>query len=216
MSRRQHLSFSIVVSLLCLALPALAGPAVTVNSDVNSIYNSGLGPYVLGWQFSITAPIQVTSLGFWDYGGDGFSSAVDVGIWDNAPTPNLLASISVSSTDALTNVLADGSGFRFKGLGYSLWLQPGTYTVGGTNHNTESYLSYPASNVTYDPAVTWISGMYAYSEPLTFPVNQGGGTPAGWFGANFGIGTPEPGTIGLLLLGSGLLALLGRRRRSRP
>src|ERR1017187_3343280 len=136
MSRPQHLSLSrfaqVVVSLVCLALPALAGPAVTVNSDANSVYNSGAGPYVLGWQFSITAPLQVTSLGFWDYLGDGFLSAtgdpsVDVGIWDNASTPNLLASISVSSSDLLTNVLADGSGFRFAPLGSPLTLQPGTY-----------------------------------------------------------------------------------------
>ena len=224
MSRRQHSSFSrfaqIVVSLVCLALPALAGPAVTINSDANSVYNSGTGPYVLGWQFSITAPLQVTSLGFWDYLGDGFRApngnpSEDVGIWDTAQTPNLLVSISVSSTDPLTNVLADGSGFRFASLGSVLTLQPGTYIIGGTNHNTESYLSYPASDVTYDPAVTWISGMYAYSDGLTVPNIAGGGTPAGWFGANFETGAPEPGTITFLLLGSGLLALLARRARSR-
>ena len=218
MSRRQHLSFSIVVSLLCLALPALAGPAVTFSSD-SGVYLNGAA-YTLGWEFSIAAPIQVTSLGFWDYLGNGFHTAtgapttVDVGIWNAAQS--LLASTSVSGTDTILNVLADGSGFRFDTLAIPLTLQPGTYYIGGTNHGTEAYESLVGSDASYDPAVKWLSGAYWYGDTLTFPSTLDGNTPAGWFGPNFEMtGVPEPGTIGLLLLGSGLLALLGRGRRSR-
>jgi len=202
--------------LVLAALPAAAGTAVTVLSDSNAVYFNGA--YTLGWEFSVASPVQVTSLGFWDYLGDGFHNAagaltsVSVGIWNASQT--LLIASSVASSGPISNVLPDGSGFRFDTEDTPFTLQPGTYYIGGTNH-TESYLSYPSSSVTYDPAVHWISGQYAYGDTLTFPGTSDGATPAGWFGPNFTIGSggvPEPGT-GALFVGAGLwLAWLKRRR----
>ena len=212
-------SSSAILFLFALsALPAAAGPAVTVLSDSNSVYFNGA--YVLGWEFSIASPVQVTSLGFWDYLGNGFHGAtgapvsVNVGIWNTSQT--LLVSTTVASTDPISNVLADGSGFRFDALTSAYTLQPGTYYIGGTNNGTEYNISNPSSSVTYDPAVTWLGGRYANGNTLAFPGTPDGFTPAGWFGPNFSSssgGVPEPGT-GALVVGAGLgLAWLKRRRR---
>jgi hypothetical protein len=213
-----RLLFAVLISFVLLALPAAAGPVVTVLSDSGNVYSHS-GSYVLGWEFSVGSPVQVTSLGFWDYLGDGFHTvtggpaSVDVGIWSADQT--LLVSTTVAGTDSISNVLPDGSGFRFDSLTSPYTLQPGTYYIGGTNNSTESYVFYPGSSVSYDPAVTWLSGQYAYSGTLVFPGTSDCCTPAGWFGPNFTIGSdtvPEPGT-GALFVGAGLwLAWLKRRR----
>lgn len=201
---------------------AAAGPVVTINSDGDNVYFHP-GSYVLGWRFSVSAPVEVTGLGFWDYTGDGFHlttgelTSVEVGLWDSSET--LLTSLSVLSTDPITNVLTDGSGFRFHDLSSHYLLAPGTYYIGGTNHGTESYVFYPQADVSYDPAVTWLSGQYAYSETLVFPGTTDCCTPAGWFGPNFTIeaatGVPEPGAATLLLLGCAVFSARALRRARR-
>jgi hypothetical protein len=213
-----RLLFAVLISLVLSALPAAAGPVVTVLSDSDNVYFHS-GSYVLGWEFLVASPVQVTSLGFWDYLGDGFHTvtggpaSVDVGIWSADQT--LLVSTTVAGTDSISNVLPDGSGFRFDSLTSPYTLQPGTYYIGGTNNSTESYVFYPGSSVSYDPAVTWLSGQYAYSDTLVFPGTTDCCTPAGWFGPNFTIGSdavPEPGT-GVLCVGAGLWLVWRRRRR---
>jgi hypothetical protein len=213
-----RLLFVVLISLVLSALPAAAGPVVTVLSDSGNVYFHS-GSYVLGWEFIVASPVQVTSLGFWDYLGDGFHTvtggpaSVDVGIWSADQT--LLVSTTVAGTDSISNVLSDGSGFRFDSLTSPYTLQPGTYYIGGTNNSTESYVFYPGSSVSYDPAVTWLSGQYAYSDTLVFPGTTDCCTPAGWFGPNFTIGSdavPEPGT-GVLCVGAGLWLVWRKRRR---
>jgi hypothetical protein len=56
------------------------------------------GPNVdIGWEFSISSPIIVTQLGFWDESGDGLGESHPVAIW-NATGAADLASALVSTT----------------------------------------------------------------------------------------------------------------------
>ena len=97
----------ILISLVLSALPAAAGPVVTVVSDSGYVYFNGA--YTLGWEFRVASPTQVTSLGFWDYLGDGFHTVTgsltgaNVAIWNTSET--LLVSAIVASSDPISNVL---------------------------------------------------------------------------------------------------------------
>ena len=205
--------------LVLLSVPAHAGViAFTASGDTNSVYRQG-SLYVLGWQFTIAAPIQVTSLGFWDYEGNGFEAATggttssDVGIWNLSQS--LLTSVTVLSSDPLSNVLADGSGFHFHSLNSPLTLQAGTFVIGGVAHG-ESYICYPANCGSFNPTIGFGQGLSAFSDTLVFPGNSDVFGNPGWIGPNFQFENtvPEPGSAWLVPPVLGVLAIVIRKRRA--
>jgi hypothetical protein len=161
--------------------------ALTVLSDSNGVYRNG-AQYSLGWSFTNTVPIQITALGFWDYMGDGFednslggTTNVEVGLWD--ADQKLLAQVTVQSADPLLNVLSDQSGFRFHSLASPVTLKPGIYVLGGTTHG-ESYIFYPVSSASFDPAIIWLQALEAFSDTLVYPAAADPHPPVGWIGPN--------------------------------
>lgn len=211
-----------VVLAVFVAAAVFAAPALTINSDTTGVANNG--HFSLGYQFSLVNPYNVTMLGFWDYLGDGFDTTgssnggVDVAIYavndgvDASGT--LLASTTVfSGSGIFSNVLPDGSAFRYTMLGSPVALGAGTYEIVGTNHG-ESYL--PNANpadVTFNPAVSFVGNVAVSGDTLQFSASTSGSTPA-FFGPNFNDAqVPEPATFGLGLMGLSAI-LLWRRRRA--
>ena len=83
----------------------------------------------------------------------------------------LLTSATVLSSDPLSNVLTDGSGFRFHSLNSPYTLQAGTYVIGWVAHG-ESYICYPANCGSSNPSITFVQGMSAFSDTLVFPASS--------------------------------------------
>src|SRR5688500_9238733 len=55
-----------------------------------------------GWAFTVTSPIVVDGLGFWDAGSDGLVEKHEVGLWlASVAVPVLIASADVSNNDSI-------------------------------------------------------------------------------------------------------------------
>jgi hypothetical protein len=167
-----------------------------------------------GWIFTVNAPITVTSLGVYDYGGAaGLSVSHDVGIYDES-TKALLGSVTVPAGTGGT--LLDG--FDFESVSPFSLAGGDTYVIVMTmpeNNSDFQYIQVPsettASQITYD------NSAFDNSSSLAFPAPGGNGDFApGIFGPNFTFSTgttvtPEPSSIALL--GTGLLSMTGFVRR---
>lgn len=104
------------------------------------------GSFSLGWTFSVTSPVTVSALGFYDAGQNGLTTSHDVGIYD--ANCSLIASATVQPTDALTGY------FRYHNLTSPVVLSPGqTYRIAAVTGG-EPYLYNPTA-VVLDPAVVF-------------------------------------------------------------
>jgi hypothetical protein len=199
--------------LLAMTLLLLTfGPSQASTLGIDFSSSSGFDSasrYVLGWEFTVSAPITVDALGALDRGGDGFAyGPQQVGLWKTDGT--LLASVSVTSDDPLT------SWWRFADI-TPITLEAGeSYIV--ASQGGEGYLFF--ANGTTAPGVTYVQDRHSgdigtppYTE-LYFPNYTDSYTVvtnAGYFGGNFMMSAvPVPPSV--FLLGSGLLGLVGWRR----
>jgi hypothetical protein len=109
---------------------------------VTSLASEGPSNLCIGFEFQVTEPIVVTSLGFFDQMGDGFESgtAVEVGIFDAS------SMASEGSVMVLTGDPLDANNFRFSSISFSL--DVGTYRICGTSgeSNIAKYGSIPTLN----------------------------------------------------------------------
>ncbi len=87
-------------------------PAGTVGSQANA--------FTFGESFTINKPIELTSLGAFDSGGDGFTQPITVVLYDQA-TRAILAQVTFTPDDPGTLV----GGSRFKTLAQPITLLPG-------------------------------------------------------------------------------------------
>lgn len=96
---------SFLLSAILMAGVASANALITDLGSPNrfDFQNSA----TIGYSFTSSAPIEVTSLGMWDDAEDGFNSSVDIGLWTNAGV--LLQQVTLPSGEEAT--LADG--FRY-------------------------------------------------------------------------------------------------------
>ncbi len=187
----------------------------------------------LGWSFTVTSPIEVTSLGFYDSGLDGLSEPHLVGIWDDSE--QLLRSSEIAAGDG--NPLVGR--YRYSAIQPILLTTGHTYVIGATVplgvfvgvtvelgdpivpdlypfHNVEPGSVLTASQIDLGPPslASWgNAGSPGSMGPgvLDFPdeVVDGGY----FFAANFAFtSVPEPCTAAVLCCA--VFALL-RRRRSR-
>lgn len=177
------------------------------------------GTYTGGFVFSISSPIDISSLGFYDEGGDGLAVSHDVGLWDTTGTLLASATVDAGATDPLIGK------FRYKSIP-TLTLAAGDYVLGSLITADDPERVYTpgvstglttASEVTLDP----LASRFTYAPTLTFPTSTTGLYTL-YAGPNFLIGAaappgavPEPGALALLI-GSGLSGgLLLSRRRAR-
>lgn len=170
----------------------------------------------LGWSFSVLAPIRVTSLGYWDEGGNGLVDAHDVGLWTSAGDLVAQATVTDASPTTVTSVSGLGS-WQFQPLASPLVLNAGEYVLGGFYPgNSQDFFRFVETSTATDPLVTF-TGVRdgTFAPTLTFPILIN--TPDGaYFGPNFqfeSAAVPEP--TSLVLLGAGLVGVGIRRWRKR-
>ncbi|MEX2186008.1 MAG: Ig-like domain-containing protein [Pirellulales bacterium] len=176
------------------------GPFSTVGAPASSALSfSGAGAtldgpfagYTLGWEFNVTTPITVASVGWFDSGA-GLSVSHPVGIYTN--TGALLASATVVAGDPLVSSVSPqpGAGFRYHALASPLTLGIGTYRIGGLNPAGSTDKDYDfVQSVTTIPQVSFVHSYYRSSGVLGFP-NAFGDREKGYFGVNFQLAGGAP------------------------
>jgi hypothetical protein len=161
-------------------------------------YVSNSFPNIVGWEFALSSPVTVTSLGFYDYDDDGLMNDHDVSIWDSSA--NVVVSASV------TNSGLSDAGYVWESV-TPVTLSAGTYRIGAAIYGDDYYYSGASSVITETP-VTYFGGVYAVGG-FYYPENLSSNN--GRFGPNFTItAVPEPGTM--LLLATGVAGLMALRR----
>jgi len=185
------------------SVPGLYADNVALNftGGTSYYYVTNPLPNTIGWQFTLSAPVSVTSLGFYQTVGNvDIVAPHDVGIWD--ASGNEVASGTVTPTDP------DIQGFLWDAIS-PVTLPAGTYQIGALVDNDDPYYANAAS-ISSVPGVTYDGGVYllgAFGNPTSV-----GYEPDGRFGPDFMISSvPEPGAMTLLLLGLGGLGFLRRR-----
>ena len=129
----------------------------------------------IGWEFTISEPINVTSLGVWDEGGNGLADDHQVGIWHSSGGGPLV-STTVTSADPLTN------GFRYRSVS-PFTLQPGSYVIGSFMPNGND-LSIDDAQYTTQFPVTYTTNLNGPGG-FTIPINAWQGYDGAHFGPNF-------------------------------
>lgn len=175
----------------------------------------------LGFSFTLNSAVKVTSLGYYDFGGDGFATAHDVGIFDSAGALLASANLSVGTGDALTGQ------FRYADI-TPLNLSAGqTYVIAATTHGGSDAWAYgnayPSGATVSDfktaapIAITANSALFLYQndDVLRKPTDHYSNYTF-YAGPNFTIlDVPEPASWTMMLGGFGLIGgLLRSRRRS--
>jgi hypothetical protein len=202
----------VISALFCLASSGAFAGDLGVNLP-SSFTNYGTSVWNLGFEFQANSNASVTALGnFYDgSGSDASYGSQQIGLWTADGT--LLASAYVSPSGPVTD-----SNWIFSSITPVELVAGNDYVVGGQGGWDYSG---EVSGLTYSPDITFIQDRYAgtgtSNSPLTFPnISEGYGADAGgWFGGNIELGTaaatPEPGSM--LLLGTGLVAMIGAVRR---
>lgn len=216
---KQLVVIGALAALFCSA--QAAQPAVSFTATTGSFLDGNTR--MLGWQFTVPQAVNITALGWFDWGQDGLARDHEVGIWDSAGQ-SLVASAVVPSGGA---AVLDGY-FRWVDLVAPVALQPGvSYRIagldigaGGDPHvwdNPISGFSAQVSGLSVNSAVqlgaagTAIGGL---ASTFGFPSGQIGDARAALFGPNLAVSAvPEPPAAWLLLGGAAMLA--GRRRGTR-
>jgi hypothetical protein len=160
--------------------------------------------FTLGYEFTISNPVTINALGFWN---DGLDNNHQVGIWNTGGT--LLVSTTVLGTDTI--------------VGHFQWhvisnfaLAAGTYVIGG--EFTGGVFPSGASGITTQSGYTYVEDLQVPGAGLTFPTVTTSGSygPNGILMADFSVtaSVPEPGTA--WYLSATLLTLPLLRRRMSP
>ncbi|MCW3100524.1 MAG: hypothetical protein JWL77_6142 [Chthonomonadaceae bacterium] len=225
--------FRYVLAVLCLTLMSSHARSQTFTAyDLTTAAagNSYVGNLsyasTAGMEFDVNAQsIQITSLGVFDSGADGFHHVLTTYLF-NRDTHDLIASQSFSgSTDATAGVL---QGYhRFLPVLGQLVLNPGHYIIASSGFLTDGAGSDPLGAETLAGYVpdTFNSGgglISAVSPSVYAEAQLGGGAyPNSTFGDalayntgtfQFTLDVPEPGSVAMLLGLSGLGASVAFRK----
>jgi len=184
-------------------------------------------PYsVIGWSFTANRGLYLTRLGVYD--ADIERRHIEnhyVGIWNATNTTAALASVSIAESAKYSPESIQGAYFHYADLAAPVLLKQGeTYHVGatlygGTASTPGVYDMFASINpgehsVTVNPDITYLNGVYgltAAAGQLVFPSTVDKFATY-TVGANIDV-TPTPIPAAAWLLGSGLLGLVGIRRK---
>jgi hypothetical protein len=190
---------SLAKALAAVATLALAGAPLAVRADTAIQLGSGYsnftnGNWTLGFQFTPTANLTVTSLG--DYFQAGVTNTQAVGLWTLAGAE--LATASVTGSGAAAD------SFQFTAITPVVLLAGQTYVVGGTT-GSDNYAGFDIANFVVAPVIGYGGHRESYGAALQYPANYYGGSFAD-FGGDFQFtAVPEPAAWAMMLVGVGFL-----------
>ncbi|QDS91816.1 PEP-CTERM motif protein [Roseimaritima multifibrata] len=181
----------------------------------------GAGDYTVGFTFSVTAPVAVDGLAWWDEGGDGLNSPHEVGLWTGGGS--LLASTFVSNGSTIEPSTSGFGNWLITDIA-TLNLGLGDYVIGGVQPNSTGgdLLRFPATATTISGIVFGVPIQhFGNGLTLTMPNFTGTGTGTtgiiGALGPNLRLSTaavPEPSSLALFGIGA-CVACVGTARRRR-
>lgn len=199
--------------MLLLLVPSGGATAdlIAMSADSYDIYNN-LPHLVLGETVHISQPITITALGYLDL---GTGTSHDVGIYDLSG--NLLA-MTVVDTNTDTKI----GFFRYHDLSTPFALGPGDYVLAGET-GTDAYTYYSdgvfpnhVKNFAAGPGVSFSDDRFVFSSNLVSPPIQTPDPAFAYFTANFQYSiVPEPSSLVIAFVGSGLLGGYGMIQRRR-
>ncbi len=167
----------LMVSSLCFADSDLT--ALTPVDPLNVV----TGPtqsFTFGWQFTVTSPITVTELGYYDPNGK-LKSNHDVGIF--ASDGSLLLSTTITAGKYTTE-----DGFAFVAVP-SFTLADGTYVIGGDSFDSKDPFIFSASSLLPIPEITLgETGLYTFGSTFTLPATNV--ASATYMGPDFEVSSP--------------------------
>jgi hypothetical protein len=205
MAKKLLVVVSVVVGLLLSAAPVSAD--VIAVRPLDGSPASDPNPFMIGYEFSTSAWIEVVGLGYIDLDTPGLGESHRVGIFDSGTGTLLVDAVVPSGTTA---GLLDG----FRTVPASLILTPGTYVIGGQQFSAADRVIVQATSLVEWPSVTYLEERELVTASFTMPTGNAAGNEKGIFGPSFVVSEapiPEPATLSLL--GLGLLAVARRRRR---
>lgn len=186
-----------------------AAQAVTITPAVEYTTSSTLNddrPFTLGYSFTLSGPVTVNALGYWD---NGRGSDHQVGIWDANGT--LLTSTTVLGTDPKVGHFVWGAIPNYT-------LAAGSYVIGGEFLGDGTFNS-SATDIVSIPEYTYGTDLQLLGEGLNFPTASTGGGYGqnGIFEVNFSVTTavPEPSSYALVLCGIGVIGATLRHRKAK-
>jgi hypothetical protein len=172
--------------------------------------NSFGGDATVGWEFTLSSPMMLNGLGFWDHGSDGLDHPHEVGIWNTANPSSPLATTIITSGSTPVASSSSAGLWLFNSVS-SLTLSPGTYVVGATIVANDTDLQRFNATASLIPDATFVQALDIGASVLTYPL------PAsvfndGVFGPNLEVSAvPEPTSAAILLCGMILCLRRGQR-----
>lgn len=195
--------------------PAHAALGVDFDKPTNDFLQTSEFPgSIAGWSFTANRDLYVRALGIYDHDPDAFhAESHNVGLWKADGT--LLQAVSIYEPQYSHQQELVAGKYHFATTEAVLLKAGQTYIIGSTVQ-PDSFAMFPdqltadSHNLQFDANITYLGGRYASSASLVMPESTLGGI--GYFGANIDV-VPTPVPAAAWLLGSGLLGLVGLKRR---
>ena len=203
-------SLRLAPTLALAALIACCPLQTRADTIAFSVSGGGTGTFsglTLGYAFTVSSPIHVTNLGFFDEANNGLNESHAVTIWTSTGTQLVQATIPSGTSGTLIN------GFRYASIA-PLTLAAGTYTIAAFTSLFNSDFALFNTSITSASGLSYVGSRSSFSP--AFPTGDVDNNPNSYFGPNFQFTTPtsapDTGTTASLF-GLSLMGLAFLRRK---